>query len=264
MLLAHWLLAAAFAFAPDAPASTPTVQAATPAASAQPARAPVPWHVGERLSYDVRFGKLRVGSGSMEVVGLETIRGREAWRTVFRVRGGTFFYKVNDVLESWIDTRSLASLRFVQDFEEGGRDREKRYEIFPDRTTYMEAGKAERASVAQPLDEGSFLYFVRTLPLRTGDTYEFNRYFRPDRNPVKIRVLRRERVTVPAGTFDAVVIQPTIKTRGVFSEDGHAELWLSDDSRRMMLQMKSSLSIGSLNLHLRSFTPAPASTASAR
>jgi hypothetical protein len=251
LLLPALLLSAAAAAAPLAARSAqpPRVQPAG-AAQAQPVddaaqRASVPWALGERMEYDVRFGRVRVGSGSMEVVGLETVRGREAWRTVFRVKGGTFFYKVNDVLESWIDTRSLASLRFVQDFEEGGRDREKRYDIFPERSAYIEAGKPEKPSVAQPLDEGSFLYFVRTLPLRTGETYEFNRYF-----------LRRERVSVPAGTFNAVVIQPTIKTKGVFSEDGRAEIWLSDDDRRMMLQMKSSLSIGSLNLFLKKFTPA--------
>jgi hypothetical protein len=63
-------------------------------------------------------------------------------------------------------------------------------------------------------------------------------------------VERRERVKVPAGTFDAIVIQPVIKTKGVFSENGHAELWISDDDRRMILQMKSQLSFGSLDLFL--------------
>jgi hypothetical protein len=63
-------------------------------------------------------------------------------------------------------------------------------------------------------------------------------------------VLRRERVKVPAGTFDAVVIQPVIKTKGVFSESGHAELWISDDDRHMIVQMKSQLSFGSLDLYL--------------
>jgi hypothetical protein len=88
-----------------------------------------------------------------------------------------------------------------------------------------------------------------------GQTYDFNRYFVPDRNPVRIRVLRKERVTVPAGTFNAIVIQPVIKTRGIFSENGQAEVWLSDDPSRILLQLKSKLSFGSLNLYLKSYTP---------
>jgi hypothetical protein len=221
---------------------------------------PVPFGVGERLAYDVRFGPVKVGSGSMQVDGTETIRGRQVWHTVFRVKGGTFFYKVNDVLESWFDAKSLSSMRFVQDFEEGGKTRERKYEIYPDRKIFVEEKKdgsqVEEPTVGAPLDDGSFLYFVRTIPLNVGETYEFNRYFKPDRNPVKIRVLRREKVNVPAGSFDAIVIQPIIKAKGIFSENGQAEVWLSDDDRRMMLQMKSKLSFGSLNLYLRSYTPA--------
>jgi hypothetical protein len=73
-----------------------------------------------------------------------------------------------------------------------------------------------------------------------------------------VRVLRKEEVKVPAGKFNAVVIQPIIKSRGIFSEDGRAEIWLTDDDRRMMVQMKSSLSFGSLNLYLKSYTPGTA------
>jgi hypothetical protein len=224
-------------------------------------RAAVPWTVGEQAQYEVRFGKLKVGRGSIEVVKLDDVRGREAWHTRFRVSGGTFFYRVDDVLESWFDTRTLASLRFVKDQEEGRSDREVRYEIYPERIAYKEKDGAEQPSVAQPLDDGSFLFFVRTIPLVVGRTYEFDRYFKPDRNPVRIRVLRREKVRVPAGEFDAIVVQPVFKTKGIFSENGRAEVWLSDDDRRIVLQMKSSLSFGSLNLYLKSHTPGTGSAA---
>jgi hypothetical protein len=70
-------------------------------------------------------------------------------------------------------------------------------------------------------------------------------------------VLRKERIRVPAGSFDAIVIQPVIKTKGIFSENGHAEIWLSDDDRHIMLQLKSKLSFGSLNLYLKSYFPSP-------
>ncbi|HEU4989874.1 MAG TPA: DUF3108 domain-containing protein, partial [Gemmatimonadaceae bacterium] len=106
--------------------------------------------------------------------------------------------------------------------------------------------------------EAAFLYYIRTLPLRVGLDTTFSDYFRADRNPVRLRVLRREHIHVPAGEFDAIVVQPIIKSKGIFSENGRAEVWLSDDDRRIMLQMKSKLSIGSLNLYLKSYQPAPA------
>lgn len=216
-----------------------------------------PFGVGEKLTFDVRFGSIKVGTSTMEVREITHIRGRAAYKTYFSVQGGTFFYKVDNVLQSWIDTETLSSLRFVQRLDEGSRERERHFEIYPDRSVYVEVTKSptEHPSVSNPLDDGSFLYFIRTIPLEVGRTYEFNRYFRPDRNPVKVRVLRRERIVVPAGTFNAIVLQPTIKSKGVFAEGGQAELWLSDDDRRMVLQLKTKVAFGSLNLFLRSFTP---------
>jgi uncharacterized protein DUF3108 len=233
------------------------LHAQTPDAAVRTAAMQVPFAVGERLDYDVKFGPMHVGNGSMEVLGNENIRNRPTWHIMFRVKGGTFFYHVDDRFESWIETTTLSSLRFKQDLNEGRRDRERTFEIFPDRPSYIEDDKPEMPSVDQPLDDGSFLYFIRTVPLEVGKTYEFDRYFRPDRNPVKITVLRKEHIKVPAGEFDAIVIRPSIKSKGIFSENGQAEVWLSDDERHIMLQMKSKLSFGSLNLYLKSYRPPP-------
>jgi hypothetical protein len=193
---------------------------------------------------------------------VETVRGRPAFHTLFTVRGGTFFYKVDDRYESWIDTTTLSALRSIQEVDQGSYERTRRFEIFPDRRVYTENDGPEKPSVANPLDDGSFLYFIRTVPLTVGNTVDFNRYFRPDRNPVRIRVLRKERVKVPAGTFETIVIQPIIKTRGIFSEGGEAQLWITDDERRMIVQLKSKLKFGSLNLYLRSIQPRTTGSAS--
>jgi len=241
-------------WAQSVPAEAQTVVASTTK------RARVPFGAGERMEYDVRFGALKVGNAHMEVVSLDNLRGRAAWHTAFWVQGGNFLYRVNDVYESWMDAETLSSLRFVQELEEGGKDVERRFEIYPERAIFIQTSKKpqkEEKSVSQPLDDGSFLYFVRTIPLVVGETYDFDRYFRPDRNPVRIRVIRKEKVKVPAGTFYAIVIQPVIKTKGMFSENGHAEIWLSDDERHIMLELKSKLKFGSLNLYLKSYFPSP-------
>lgn len=234
-------------------------QASVPSAR----QAPVPFLTGENLTYDVRFGAIKVGTARMRVMGIEPIRDRQAWHVKFTLSGGTIFYQVDDVYESWMDVVTLNSLRYVQDTDQGSRERKRQFEIFPERAIFQEVFKRNREmpSVANPLDDGSFLFFIRTVPLEVGRTYRFDRYFKPDRNPVTIRVLRRERVRVPAGSFDAIVIQPIIKTSGIFSEGGAAEIWLTDDDKRMMLQMKSRLSFGSLNLFLRSYRWSDDSTA---
>jgi hypothetical protein len=97
---------------------------------------------------------------------------------------------------------------------------------------------------------------VRTLPLEVGKTYTFNRYFKEDGNPVTVKVLRRQKVTVPAGTYNTIVVQPIIKTKGLFSEGGQAELYFTDDERRILVQLKSKVKVlRSLDMNLTGYTP---------
>lgn len=221
---------------------------------------PVPWGVGERTEYAVKFGKLPVGSGSMEVMAMDTVRGRDVWHVVFNMRGGIPFYRVNDKYESWFDAHSLASLRYWQDIDEGSYEPKRHYEIYPERREYIEDKKEPQESVEHPLDEAAFLYFVRTLPLRVGMDTSFNDYFKAKGNPVRLKVLRADTIEVPAGKFAAIVVQPIFASK-LFSEGGHAEVWLSDDENRIMLQMKSKVSFGSLSLYLKSYQPSPAKSA---
>lgn len=245
------LLLPSFSLAQDTAVAAPP---APPAAVARQ-RAPVPFGDGERADYNVKVGFMGVGRASTEVFRLDTIRGRETWHILFQVRGGIPGFRVDDKMESWMDTGTLASLRFRQDMNEGSHQRERLFEIFPD-SVYREDEKEPEPTVTLPLDDGSFLFFIRTIPLEVGKEYSFDRYFRPDRNPVRIQVLRKERIKVPAGTFETVVIRPIIKARGIFSEGGRAEVWLTDDDRRLMVQMKSHMKVVSLSLFLRSYTPA--------
>ena len=95
---------------------------------------------------------------------------------------------------------------------------------------------------------------LRKRPLEVGATYEFNRYFKDDGNPVTVKVLRREKVTVPAGTFNTVVVQPIIRTGGLFGEGGEAEVYFTDDWRRILVKMTSKVPvIGRLGLRLVSY-----------
>src|ERR1043166_1953849 len=221
--------------------------------NAEPARSAtsVPFAVGERLNYNAKLNFVNAGSGSMVVESIESVRGRNAYHTTFDVRGRVLLFRVNDHYESWFDTKDLSSLHMVQHIQQGSYSQDRTYDFYPERKVYVRNGE-EQPGVAQPLDEGSFLYFIRTIPLEVGRTYEFNRYYHLDRNPVVIKVLRKERVSVPAGEFDAIVVQPIIKSKGLFSENGHALVWFANDSTRRILRLQSGLSFGTLYLELKS------------
>ena len=225
---------------------------ATPAAlSAQSTAVPMAFRSGDYHEYDLKFGVIGVGSGSLSVSGPDTLRGREVMRLRYEIKGGIPFIRVHDVMESWFDVKNMLSLRFTQDLNEGTKHYSRFFDFYPDELIVLERGKPREATVSQPLDEASFIFYIRALPLDVGRTLSFSRYFRPDANPVTIHVLRKESITVPAGTFNTIVVKPTIKTGGIFSEGGQAELWFSDDSAHTLIQMKAKLSFGSISLYLR-------------
>jgi hypothetical protein len=225
-------------------------QAGAPAVR-QDSLLPLPFAVGERMEYDVKFGMFRVGRASMEVVRLDTIRGEPVFHVVFTVRGRAIFYSLTDSLQSWFSVHDLTSRRFTQDTDDNGTFRVNRYEIDPARGFYVQNGRDTLATTAQPLDDASFFYFARTLPLEVGRTYTLPRYFKPDRNPVTLRVLGRDTVDTPYGRFAAVAVRPTFKSRGLFSAGGQATVWLSDDEYRIPVVIRTRLSVGSLTMNLR-------------
>lgn len=221
--------------------------------------APVPWGPGERATYRVTYGILGgVGEATVEVEGIDTVRGNAAYVLSFRMKGGVAFWKANDRQSSWMDVRGLYSHRFYQNINETSYKRIRTLDFFPQEGIYRwleRDNREDTLAVKDPLDDISFMYWARTLPLQVGQTYTFNRYYKNDGNPVVVRVLRRDQVKVQAGTFKTIVLKPTIKTDGLFSEGGQAELHFSDDDQRMLVFMSVKMSIGTLKLHLKDYTP---------
>lgn len=220
----------------------------------EPTMAPVPFSVGEELVFHAKFGFLSAGTARMRVEGIDTVRGRAAYHLTFSVDGGIPLYHVHDRYESWIDVETLSSLRHEQHVSEGRYHRNTTYEIMPERREYRKNDEAPRPSVENPLDEGSFIYAVRAADIRVGETRRDDRYFIPDRNPVVLTGLREDTVTVGAGTFATTVVSPTIKSGGIFSEHGDAQVWFTNDERRLPVLVKTHFSRFSLTLSLTSVT----------
>lgn len=211
---------------------------------------------GERARYELRLGGREVGTGSLEVLGAERIGGYNTLRTRLQVSGGVLFARVDDRFESWIDPERLFSRRFVQDQKELTSRRYREYDLAPEQRTYrrVDNGETSALSTSEPLDDVSFLFYARTLPLHVGDIDTIPRYFKQGHDVI-LRVLRKERITVPAGTFETIVVQPTITNAGgLFGQGGQAEVYFSDDATRTLVMLKSRVPVvGSLSLHLKDY-----------
>jgi hypothetical protein len=149
---------------------------------------------------------------------------------------------------------TLSSLRHRQEISEGRYSRKTTYEIMPESGEYRKNDEPLKPTVANPLDDGSFIYAVRAAGVRVGETRHDDRYFMPDRNPVVLTGVREDTVSVGAGTFVTTIVRPTIKTSGIFSESGEAQVWFTNDERRLPVLLKTKFSRFSLTLSLESVT----------
>ncbi len=227
-----------------------------------------PWKfpVGERMDYSVTWEGIRLGAGSLSVEAIDTVQDRPAYRVALEMAGGPPFYRVEDRIVSWIQPVPFASLQFAQNQKEGSYRRNRKIVLDVESLTYTRYDLKEgeyvphrkEADIPIPpgaLDEISYLYMVRLLPLEVGQRYEFDRYFKKDGNPATVEVLRREEIRVPAGRFKTIVLRPEIATDGMFGEGGEAEVYLTDDEHRIPVRLKTSLMVGSGNLYLTGYDP---------
>ena len=212
----------------------------------------IPFGPGERLRYKVKVGIFSVGQGTMTVGPMDTVGGFPTYFAEWHIKGGVPFYSMDSWFRTWMDAETLVSRRFVKDQHEGGRKRYREFELFPEQRQWhrIDHDTTGTLPTSLPLDDISFVYFARTLPLEVGDRYSFNRFYKDEGNPVVLEVVRKDEREVPAGRFRTIVVRPTIQTRGLFGEGGEAEIHFSDDERRLIVYMKSRLPGMNLTLHL--------------
>jgi hypothetical protein len=221
----------------------------------------LPFDVGERLRYRVQVGKLgTIGDGEMSVTGPVSVRGTETLVLRSEIHAKIGFIKTTDRAESWIDPTRMAALRY-QKRTHGAftRDDDQRVEMYPDDKRWEdEHGRQGESPTAAPLDELSFIYFLRTLPLTSDTVDRVVRHYDAARNPITVRVVGRDTVRTNAGTFATIVVEMRVKDPRRYGGEGVIRLHLSDDAYRYPVRIESSVPVlGATVLTLESYTRPP-------
>ena len=99
-----------------------------------------------------------------------------------------------------------------------------------------------------------------------GKKYVFDRYFKKEKNPVTIEVVKREKMELPDGSkVQCLVLHPVIDTKGLFSKRSDTRIWLTDDERRLPVQIRTKFPFGTITLRLKDMVlPGSGAPASAR
>lgn len=224
-LLALSLVASpAAALQATAPASPATASAST--ASTQ--RPPFP--LGEALEYRVSVSVGgNVGTGQMRVEGPAADGNASTWRLVMEIHASRGPIRATDRTVSWLDPLAFRITRFEKTERHPLSRSEERVTIHAADGTYRDEveGRAHALGSAQPLDELSFIYFLRTIPLDRDTVFQVSRHFDPARNPTIIRILGEELVETPVGIFRTRIVEMVVRDPKRFRGAGTIRLNIS-------------------------------------
>jgi len=212
--------------------------------------------VGERLSFDINYGFINAGTASMEVARLIEFEGRPCYQIVTRANSNSFFstfYTVDDRVESIMDALGLFSWRFEKNLREGNYRADQMY-AFDQRQNFT-VYKDDTIEVAPWVQDAlSVLYYVRTQDLKVGSSIFVDNFTDGKNYKLEVRVLEKENISVKAGNFDCIVVEPLTQSVGVFKHEGRLKVWLTDDRLKMPVLMKSKILVGSISAELTDFS----------
>jgi hypothetical protein len=230
--------------------------------------APIP-HIhaffpGETLTYDISWSRVvSAGTAVMEVKEEKLPDGSAGLKFVVTGRSVGLLdkvYPVNDLVESIFDLRTGESLSYRLKESYGGKKR--LHELAFDRTKNVVVGKLNEdppETIAVPehaLDGLSTLYALRLHEeFVVGKVFTIEVHDSSKNWSVEIHTLGREKLSTPLGEFSTIKVKTYPKYEGVFKEKGEVFIWLTDDSRRIPLLMKSKLAFGSFMFTLMEMKP---------
>ena len=152
-----------------------------------------------------------------------------------------------------MDVYGLFPLHFEKHLREG-KYRADRYVDF-DQERHLAFADGDTMPVQEYVQDAlSSLYYIRTLNLQVGNSVFVENHSDKKNYSLEVKVLRREKVRVPAGEFDCLVVEPMLRASGIFKHKGKLTVWLTDDRFKIPVLMKSKVAVGSIASKLKRYT----------
>jgi hypothetical protein len=217
-----------------------------------------PFQAGEKLVFSVSWSDIvKAGTATLSVPGVKVFNGHKVYHIVSTASSGpqvsAFFY-TRDRIDIYLDVDDYTIWKSEKHLVEGTYTKDEVIYFDPPGRTATRGVKTMR-TLANPRDALGGFYYVRSLDLEVGKEVEVNYADGKVSKPIVIKVLRKEQVTVPAGTFDTLVIEPVLnETEGIFKQEGQIWIWVTDDEKKMPVILKSKIAIGNIEVQLETYT----------
>lgn len=224
----------------------------------------IPFQVGEKMKFEVKWTFILAGEATLELMPITEIGGKDAYNFSFTVRTSEFvdlFYKVRDKYESYADIDMTHSLFYSRNHE-GKSDKETNIDFDWDKqqAQYSRVGESKKR---EPLSipEGTFDPLSVFFAFRMNDLDKVKKIEIPVTDGKKValgrmNVIKREKIKVSGNNYDTFLVEPELgDIGGVFekSKDAKLQIWVTADSRRIPVRIKSRVIVGSFVADLISY-----------
>lgn len=219
---------------------------------------------GEYFKFRVHYGFVTAGYATL-TVNNTSLNGKD----VFHVKGfgetvgvSSWFFKVKDDYQSYIDTEKNIPYRFIRKIDEGGYTKDIQIDFNHNsgiaKVNDKKHNKREALSFPKETqDMLSAFYYLRnkldTKNIHEGETIEMNMFFDKENYKFRLKFLGKEVLKTNFGNVACLIFRPYVQSGRVFKEKESLTVWISDDENKIPMLIKADLAVGSLKATLTEF-----------
>ena len=214
---------------------------------------------GEFLRYDVSYGYFDAAEATLEIKkSSQKNNGRNTMHIVGKgkSRGAlSFFFRVDDRYETYIDEEALLPWEFIRHVREGSYelDRNIKFNHYTNKATVEQNDKRHYPVEPNTQDLLSAFYYARTLDLQNAkpnEEFMVNTFFDREMYQLKFKFLGKDKLKTKLGTFDCLKFRPLVEVGRVFKEEEDVTIWISNDVNKVPIRVQSDLLVGSIVMEL--------------
>lgn len=217
--------------------------------------------VGEYFKFRIHYGIINAGYATLEVKDA-TINNKKVFHAVgkgYTTGMSKFFFKVEDLYESYFDKENGNPYRYIRKIDEGGytKNQEGFFNQAENRILVKDyKRKSEKTLVTTDnvQDIVSSFYYLRNHPnidkLKSGESIVIDMFFDDEITKFKLKYIGLQDITTKFGTVSTMVFRPSVQKGRVFKEEESLTLWITDDDNKIPVRIKADLAVGSIKADL--------------
>ncbi|MEZ5046020.1 MAG: DUF3108 domain-containing protein [Chitinophagaceae bacterium] len=213
---------------------------------------------GEKLTYKVYYTLAGAYINAGEAVFSNQL---ENWqnKTIYHLKGVgrtyshyDWFFKVRDVYESFVDTATMQSFKFVRDVHEGST---RKYEHIMFNHKELRATTSNGLFTISPCTQDvlSMIYFARNIDYskyKAGDKIPYTLFIDDEVFHLYIKYVGTKQIKTPLGSFQTIVIKPLLVKGTIFSGGENMTVYVSQDKHKLPLLIETSILVGKIKVYL--------------